>query len=158
MTHSGLNETAFPFKRCLDLFAGGGAMGIEAMSRGAQALTFVDDSPTAIKLIRQNLEICGLKADVIKADVLTAIRRLAAQKRFFDLIFVDPPYESSLALDTLRAIDEAALVNEAGIVVAETSKRVSLNEGAQCLKNLLLSDERRYGDTAVYFYRPRSES
>ncbi|MEK6791868.1 MAG: 16S rRNA (guanine(966)-N(2))-methyltransferase RsmD [Deltaproteobacteria bacterium] len=157
LTHAygALNEAAFPFSRCLDLFAGSGAMGIEAMSRGAQEMTFVDDSPAAIKLIRQNLEICGSnhKAVVLKTNALAAIRRFAGQKRTFDLIFVDPPYESTLAVQTLRAIDEVALVSEDGVVVVETSKRASLNELA--LKILVLSDERRYGDTAVYFYRLR---
>ncbi len=158
LTHAynGLNEAAFPFRLCLDLFAGSGAMGIEAMSRGAEALTFVDDSPAAIKLIRRNLEICGFEADLLKTDAIAAIRRLAGQKRSFDLIFVDPPYDSSLALDALRSIDGAGIVGKGGIVVIETSKRASMNEIA--LKNLVLSDERRYGDTAVYFYRLRSES
>lgn len=157
LTHTYGNDASFPFRRGLDLFAGSGAMGIEAMSRGAEALTFVDDNPTAIKTIRQNLEICGfnLKAVVLKTNVFAAIRRLAGQRQSFDLIFVDPPYDSSLALETLQAIDETVLISEGGLVVVETSKRALLNGIGLALKSLTLSDERRYGDTVVYFYRLR---
>ena len=79
-------------RRVLDLFGGTGQMGIEALSRGAREAVFVDSSRTSVLLIRENLKLCGFKADVLQSDALSYLQR--GEK--FDIIFVDPPYDAGL--------------------------------------------------------------
>lgn len=141
----------FPFKKVLDLFAGTGALGIEALSRGSEEAVFIDSDPRATELVRKNLASCGLleAASVYRRDSLSAIRFLSERGKGFDLIFIDPPYASALAEETLKAVDAAGLLNEGGTVVAETSRRNPIEVKTA---NLVLLDERRYGDTLIYFY------
>jgi len=141
----------FPFRKALDLFAGTGAMGIEALSRGAGYAVFVDNDQASIGIIRKNIETCGLgpASRVLKKDALDAVRFLSKKGEKFDLIFIDPPYESALVEKTLRLVDEEGLLNADGFLVAETSKRSPISPG---LTGLELVDERSYGDTLVYFF------
>ena len=141
----------FPFKMALDLFAGTGALGIEALSRGADEAVFFDSDPKAVELVRKNLASCGLldAASVFRRDALSAVRFLSGKGSRFDLIFIDPPYASALAEETLIAIDASGLLDEGGVIVAETSKRNPIEAVPPGLK---LLDRRRYGDTLVYFY------
>ncbi|MBI5888012.1 MAG: 16S rRNA (guanine(966)-N(2))-methyltransferase RsmD [Deltaproteobacteria bacterium] len=143
------------FRRTLDLFAGTGAMGIEALSRGSAEAVFVDKDPKSAAVIQKNIELCGLsgRASVVRKDVLDAVRLLSMKGERFDLIFIDPPYDSSLTARTLKEIDEQGLLGAGGMVVAETSKRKPLE---LTLANLTLVDERRYGDTLVYFFASRA--
>ncbi len=144
-----------PFKRVLDLFAGSGAMGIEALSRGAEEAVFVDMDSKAVSIIKKNLEACGLEnAVILKRDVLGAIRHLSGKGPGFDLIIVDPPYDTSLFHETVEAVDASGLLRSSGVMVAETSRRAPLKAA---LENLEITDERRYGDTLVYFLRPRAK-
>jgi 16S rRNA (guanine(966)-N(2))-methyltransferase RsmD len=134
----------------LDLFAGTGAMGIEAMSRGAARAVFVDSDAGAVAVIRKNLDACGLSnAVVMRADALAAIRALSRKGEGFSLIFIDPPYGSPLAEAALAAIDASGVLAPGGVAVAETSRRSPLEAA---FKNLKKRDERRYGDTIVYFF------
>lgn len=141
----------FPFKRVLDLFAGTGAMGIEALSRGAEEAVFIDSDSRAAELVRKNLASCGIAGAgaVYKRGAAGAVRFLSGRGAKFDLIFIDPPYASALAEETLKEIDASGLLNEGALVVVETSKRVPLGAKPE---NLRLTDERRYGDTLVYFF------
>lgn len=141
----------FPFKRVLDLYSGTGAMGIEAMSRGAEEAVFVDKDPASTAVLRKNLDALGLEAQVLRRDVLDAIGLLKRGEKF-DLIFIDPPYQAGLLDDTLKALDRAALLAPGGYMVAETSKRAP---ATAVLTGLELIDERKYGDTLVYFYTLR---
>lgn len=142
----------FPFKRVLDLFAGTGAMGLEALSRGALEATFVDSGVEAISLIRKNLESCGVQARVFKSDVAASLRQFSRKGEKFDLIIIDPPYSSTLLMEALEAIGSGGLLEAGGLIVAETTKRTPLGPVSEGLE---LVDERKYGDTAVYFLRPR---
>lgn len=143
----------FPFKKVIDLFAGTGAMGIEALSRGAEEAVFVDTDSKAVSIIKKNLEACGLEnAVILKKDVLGSIRFFSRKGTGFDLIIVDPPYDTSLFEETLKAVDKARLLTRYGVLVAETSRRAPLKAG---LENLEVMDERKYGDTLVYFLKPR---
>ena len=139
------------FGNVLDLFAGTGAMGIEALSRGAVEAVFVDSDAGAVSLIRKNLETCGLSgpARVYKREVRGILPAFSRRGESFDLIFIDPPYESSLTEETLRDIEKFGLLKPGGIAVAETSKRSPLAADTPGLK---LLDRRRYGDTLVYFF------
>ena len=145
-------DAGFPFKKVLDLFAGTGAVGIEALSRGAETVTFVDNDPTAVKIIRKNLETCGFSGmtSIINMDVQPSLTLLDKKGERFDLIFIDPPYHASLTGTALNCIEEKGLLNKAGIVVVESSKRM-IWDGE--LKDMELFDRRKYGDTVVSFYK-----
>ncbi|MBI1911036.1 MAG: 16S rRNA (guanine(966)-N(2))-methyltransferase RsmD [Deltaproteobacteria bacterium] len=140
----------FPFKRVLDIFAGTGAMGIEALSRGAEDVIFVDSSPSSISVIKKNLEACGVGTQkVFKKDAVSAVRFFSQKQERFDLVFIDPPYDSSLVEETMNAIDNSGILSPEGVLVAETSKRIAVKLE---YSNLELTDERKYGDTVVYFF------
>ncbi len=138
------------FKQVLDLFAGTGAMGIEALSRGAKEATFVDSDVLAASLIEKNIMLCRPGAAFfVKRDSLDAIRHLSGKGKVFDLIFIDPPYEAGLAEKVLREIDERGILSPNGVVVAEASKRRPIDKTDLRLECV---DERRYGDTVVCFF------
>ena len=143
--------------RVLDLFAGTGALTLEALSRGAAAAVLVEEHPAALKVLQQNLETLGLheKVGVLALPVAGALRKLAARKGRFNLVFLDPPYDTGLALKTLTALEALDLLGPAASVVAEHSHRESLPER---LGSLRLSQARRYGDTQVAFYRVEENS
>jgi 16S rRNA (guanine(966)-N(2))-methyltransferase RsmD len=137
-----------PGARVLDLFAGSGALGLEALSRGAAAATFVDDAPAAVKAIRANLDALGGAAEVRRAD---AVRFLAAARQDgaqYDLVFLDPPYRHAERL--APALSEAlpAVLAPGAVAVAESDRRAPLG------LSLPLHDERRYGDTLIRFHGP----
>ena len=137
--------------RVLDLYAGTGALGIEALSRGARAAVFVEDHPEALQVLRRNLESLGLlaQATVLPLAVLAALKKLASRSEPFDLVFLDPPYGGVAAVATLAALGSSELLRPQARVVAEHSKRESLPAlGGR----LTLKDLRRYGDTQVAFY------
>jgi len=103
-------------RRVLDLFAGTGQLGIEALSRGARSATFVDESNEAIKLVRSNLEHCKLTGEVVRENASTFLGHCGK----FDLIFLDPPYESGLMDTVLRKIIQFDILSEGGIIICET--------------------------------------
>jgi len=126
-----------PGARVLDLFAGSGALGIEALSRGAAEATFVDDDERAIRTIRTNLA----GAVAIRRDAVSFLRSASDQ---YDLVFLDPPYR--LGQRHGRELSEpiAAVLAPGGTVVSESDRRTPLD-----LPDLALVDERRYGDTLI---------
>jgi 16S rRNA (guanine966-N2)-methyltransferase len=136
----------------LDLFAGSGALGIEALSRGAAHATFVDAGRPAVAAIRDNLRELGLeaRATVIPADaVATAARHQGAAP--WRLVFVDPPYRSDLATRAVLALPSERLAEDA-VIVIEHDRRSAPPE---TLGSLLRTDQRRYGDTLIsFFVRP----
>lgn len=107
--------------RFLDLFSGSGAIGIEALSRGAKCAVMVDSDAKSIKVIKANVEAARVseRAEIITADVCTAIRRLGSIGRKFDIVFMDPPYSKGLVEKALEAIVEMGLLDEDGYIVAE---------------------------------------
>lgn len=130
--------------RAIDLFAGSGALGIEALSRGAAHVTFVDREPRGLAILRQNLEVLGFKerSRIIRADVAHWLGTSPEEIRTADLVFMDPPYDDPVFDRALQALDasDAHLT-----VVAEYSRRQQL----PALGSLKLDRERRYGDTMV---------
>lgn len=139
--------------RVLDLFAGSGALGIEALSRGAGGAVFVDRSASAVAQVRANLRALGLetRARVWHLDALRAVERLASAGERFELVFVDPPYASDLARRALERLAEAGLLAPDGLVVVEEDRRHPPAE----VPGLVRVDERRYGDTRVSRHAPR---
>lgn len=140
--------------RVLDLFAGTGALGIEALSRGAREAVFVEDHPEALKVLRRNLESLDLKdrAVVHPVPVRQALKKLSVHGEDFDLAFLDPPYGEEKALAALNDLAAAGILAPGAWVVAEHSRREHLPETAGSLARREL---RRYGDTQVAFYQAR---
>ncbi|HVP35951.1 MAG TPA: 16S rRNA (guanine(966)-N(2))-methyltransferase RsmD [Terriglobales bacterium] len=141
--------TSVEDKRVLDLFAGSGALGIEALSRGADEVVFVDDSSSSLNLIRKNLEKLGLidKSRIVKKD---AIRFLKAEfEENFDIIFADPPYGKGFCQKVLEILSGKVILNPDGVLVIEHHKKEKL----ETVRNLILLKERKYGDTLVSFFR-----
>jgi 16S rRNA (guanine966-N2)-methyltransferase len=138
--------------RVLDLFAGTGALSLEALSRGAKDAVMVEEDGAALSVLRQNLEALGFqeRVQVMAVPVSAALRKLAARETQFSLIFLDPPYRRGLALNTLDTLQDTGLLQPEARIVAEHSHREILPEQ---VGRLVLKQCRRYGDTQVAFYR-----
>ena len=134
-------------RRVLDLFAGTGQFGIEALSRGARSVTFVDSSTESIRLIRENLKICNLteKASIYTRDAL----RFIEGDETFDLIFIDPPYDSALAKMAVSKITEFDKLNINGIIICEIKVDSSTPE---VTLPYMLQKEYRYGGVKIAKY------
>ena len=132
----------------LDLFAGTGQLGIEALSRGAKSALFVDKRADAVKLVRENLALCHLEenAQVICGDSLAA---LGTQSGRFDIIFLDPPYESGLLEQAMEKIAQFDILSPHGIMVAESPQNQTLPELPAPYG---LYREYRYGKIKVSIY------
>jgi 16S rRNA (guanine966-N2)-methyltransferase len=128
-------------ERVLDLYAGSGALGIEALSRGASGAVFVDSDPRAVAAIRHNLDAVKAAAPVHRRDALAYLRE--ASERPFDLVFLDPPYSSALELAGPLSRRLPAVVSKDARIVSESDKRNPLE------LSLPLVDERVYGDTRI---------
>jgi 16S rRNA (guanine966-N2)-methyltransferase len=136
-------------ERVLDLFAGSGALGIEALSRGAAAATFVDSAAAATAAVRRNLTDLGIEAEVLQMPALRALACTPIADRQYDLVFLDPPYRlaSSLGEDLSRALEP--VLSEPARVVAESDRRAPLELALPLLR------ERRYGDTLIRIHGAR---
>lgn len=135
----------------VDLFAGTGQVGIEALSRGAAHVTFVDNVPAAIKTIQANLELTGLtsSAAVVQGDAFAYLReRLRGP---VDVIYVAPPQYKELWLEALRIVDKdpGRVLNEDGQVIVQIDPHEYRDE---TLERLVVVDQRRYGNTLLIFY------
>jgi 16S rRNA (guanine(966)-N(2))-methyltransferase RsmD len=135
--------------RVLDLFAGSGALGIEALSRGAAAATFVDSAPAALRALRANLDSLGAEAVVRRGDALRFASSAAAAGDQYDLIFLDPPYRLAGRLGGQLSAILPGVVAPGGTVVAESDRREPIDV------SLPLVDERRYGDTLIRIHGSR---
>jgi 16S rRNA (guanine966-N2)-methyltransferase len=135
--------------RVLDLFAGTGAMGLEAISRGARFCQFVEESAEARGLIRRNADALGVigLVKIWRRDA-TALGPCAPQPGF-DLVFADPPYGKGLGEKALASLVSGQWLNPGAIVVLEEARKAELS----AIAGLTLIDERGYGDTAIRFYR-----
>ena len=133
--------------RVLDLFAGSGSLGIEALSRGAASATFVEKSRLASGLIRRNLDLTSLDGEVICSEVKAFLESAQGQ---FDLAFIDPPYDRSLALVQDVLSGTAGLLADGGTMVLH---RRAGEETPSAPHGTVLVDERRYGDTQLWLYR-----
>ena len=136
-------------KKVLELFAGSGAFGIEAISRGAGSVTFVDNNFRCAQTIESNLvslDVPDSKYEIIKADALKFPVKFAQGREKYDIIFLDPPYSRDMAKKCLINIDSYDIVSPVGLVIVEHFKKDALDAE---LERLVFVDERRYGDTVI---------
>lgn len=137
-------------KRVLDLFAGCGQLGIEALSRGAVFCTFVENNRQAYSITQQNIKTCNMEdvSNLVLSDALTFLKR----KGTFDIAFLDPPYNRGLIDECLNLLCEH--MSEDGIIICETSNGESL---PQKVGGFSISRERKYGKTKLTYYRKETE-
>ncbi len=137
----------------LDLFAGSGAFGIEAISRGAKSVVFVDDERECIKTIDDNLKDLGVEKDkftILKMDVVKAINKLVNDGKKFDIVLMDPPYYKDMVKKCLIKLSERDILNPLCIIIAEHHKRDVL---PQEIGGITSYRTARYGDICLTFYR-----
>jgi 16S rRNA (guanine966-N2)-methyltransferase len=160
----------FPWESCsvLDLFAGTGALGIEALSRAVREVVFVDHNRSSLDLIRRNLSLCGFseRAKVVRADMRTGSKSLSLVLKYgpFNLIFADPPYSQGLGEKALEWVAETCALAPDGWMVVEEFKgeklpyrvipsRETEEKEHGVRSSLQLVDSRIYGQTELWFYR-----
>ena len=150
--------------RFLDLFAGTGGVGIEALSRGAAHATFIEMSPPIIKLIRENLQITELsaQAEVLHMDSFKFLQNYATgtgrDALAYDMIYVAPPQYHEMAAKVLALLDTSPLLAEDGLVIVQIHPKERAGVAAVSLSRLIQTDERRYGSTLLLFFKnPRRE-
>jgi 16S rRNA G966 N2-methylase RsmD len=165
--------------RFLDLFAGTGSVGIEALSRGAASATFIEMSHSVLKLVRENLKITGLadRAETIHADAFKFLQNCQDEKGQgaprgypaagsdplrrpcpqYDIIYVAPPQYHEMAARALGILDTSPLVAESGLVIIQIHPKERAGVAAVPLTRLQLTDERKYGSTLLMFYEMKRE-
>lgn len=157
-TSDRLRETLFNIlspriadKTFLDVCAGSGAVGIEALSRGAFHTTFIDRSRRACSVIERNLESLSLgdRATIINREAVAALRRLTAESCVFDIVFVDPPYDAGVHGEIMTLLGSGAMVGTAGVVVVEYHARRALESEFGLLRAYR---EVKQGESALTFY------
>jgi len=134
----------------LDLFAGTGALGIEALSRGASRTVFIERDGAAVRVLRENLRALGIEpgeAEVRRRDALEALRSARTRKETYDLVFIDPPYSQARDWGRELATVLPSLLEPAARVVVEHARRAALELGME------VEQERRYGDTSIRIHR-----
>jgi 16S rRNA (guanine966-N2)-methyltransferase len=134
--------------RTLDLFAGTGALGLEALSRGGECVTFVDDGRKAQSLIQANIKICGAqdRARIMHTD---ALRLPANPEAPYDLVFLDPPYAKAMGEKAMKAVLAGNWLTPRALIVWEDSAPIAVPE------QLILLETRRYGGSSLNFLEPR---
>jgi len=135
----------------LDLFAGTGNLGLEALSRGAASAILVDKNSQSIKIMMENAILTDLAgmAVICREDVLQALRRFDDEGKSFDLIFCDPPYNLGLAPKVLQALETGGVLRAGGVLVLEHSRHEKLPDG---LKRIVAYRSEFYGETVVSFF------
>lgn len=136
--------------RVLDVFAGTGALGLEALSRGAKEAVFIEQAPQALAVLKRNIAKCRYedRAYVLKGDALSLLATLQGQQ--FDLILLDPPYQKNLYASVLFSVLKYHLLSDYGILVSEHSKTVPFSWDDERLN---LYKSRSYGETVLNFFQ-----
>lgn len=134
----------------LDLFAGSGALGIEALSRGASQAVFCDNSLDSIKIIKSNIEKAKVvdRSQIVSGDFKRCLRDMEAKNQSFDMIFVDPPYYEGLFEEVLDTIRSCKILKKDGIVIVEHDAKRPIGQ----VEGLEVYKEKKYGITMLTFY------
>ncbi len=143
-----------PDSMVLDLFSGSGALGLEAISRGAKYAYLCDNSRDAIKIIKQNIEKTKNENQtvVLAKNYEKALQELAEKKVKFDIVFLDPPYKTDYAEKAIEIIIEKDLLKDNGIVIIETDEKSRIAKKIQNI-DITMYDERKYGRVNLLFLR-----
>jgi 16S rRNA (guanine(966)-N(2))-methyltransferase RsmD len=141
-----------PDARFLDLFAGAGGVGLEALSRGAAHATFVERDAPALTALRANVETLGVATQtrVERASVRVALERLAGEGERFDLVFLDPPYDEDLLTPTLEALGDGTVMTLDALVIAQ---HLTKRPPPEVVGRLRAYRTRRFGETTLTFFR-----
>jgi 16S rRNA (guanine966-N2)-methyltransferase len=134
----------------LDLFAGTGALGVEALSRGASSVVFVERDAPAVSALKDNLAALGIEpieAEVRRTDALRALRSARTREETYDLVFIDPPYGQAHDWGPELSMVLPSLLRTGARVVVESDRRTPLELGME------VGQERRYGDTSIRIHR-----
>ena len=151
-------QNKIPDSVVLDLFAGSGALAIEALSRGAQKAYLCDSSKEAIQMINKNLEKTRLieKTKIYNTDYMETLKRIEKENVKFDIIFLDPPYKLDLSIKALEQISKSKLLNEEGIIIIETDEpKRDLEELDKSKLDYNMYDLRKYGRASLIFLTER---
>ncbi len=143
-------------RRVLDLFAGSGAYGIEALSRGAAHATFVENNSRCLATIQSNIDSLKIPEagyTILRSSVLTSLPRFEKNGEKFDLVFIDPPYHKDMARKCLIHLDDYDILSALSLIVVEHFKNDSLEAD---LGSLQPEKERRYGDTVISVFKKAS--
>jgi 16S rRNA (guanine(966)-N(2))-methyltransferase RsmD len=151
-----LNEKLFQ-AQFLEIFAGSGVVGIEALSRGVEKVIFIEKNRNVAKIIKENLKITNLKekAEIIIADAIEGLKFLKNRKEKFDIVFLDPPYKKeNLLISTLKFISSIDIFRKNCIIIIEHYKKIFLEEKIGILEKKKVYE---YGDTLLSFYTVKKE-
>lgn len=148
---------ALPDAVVLDLFAGSGALGLEAISRGAKQAFLSDSHAKAIHIIEQNVEKLRetSKVQIMHKDYLVALETLKKQQIKFDLVFLDPPYETDFAQKATQQIVQLDLLNKNGVIVIEADRKKEIMNAINEIELIEIYDERKYGRAELIFARQK---
>lgn len=138
--------------RVLDVFSGSGAISLEALSRGAASAVAIDKDKQAAKIIKTNIEKTGFsdKCRLMTLDFKQALIMLSNEKCLFDIIYIDPPYNRGLAVDSAKLISKLGLLANGGILICEHDSKENMPTS---IHNLVLFDRRKYGKATLTFYK-----
>lgn len=144
----------------VDIFAGSGGVGFEAMSRGAESVTFVEKDPVCARMIEENAQLLFKNLSfeerpnygIINSDGFASIKTLAQRKLNYDIVFIDPPYSRGLAKKALKTIDAYDIVKPTSIVIIQHEKREALPEESERFTRFR---EKKYGGSLLSFYEPK---
>jgi 16S rRNA (guanine966-N2)-methyltransferase len=141
-----------PDQSFLDLFAGSGAVGLEAASRGSKKVVFVEKNRILADLLRRNVSAFGYeeRCTIIQGDVQGALRSLGRKKNRFAVVFADPPYNEGFIGETLNTLSENPVLQENGLIILQHSVR---EQPQELPDGWFLSDQRKYGDNLLTFIR-----
>ncbi|HYK74668.1 MAG TPA: 16S rRNA (guanine(966)-N(2))-methyltransferase RsmD [Pseudoneobacillus sp.] len=136
----------------LDLFAGSGGLGIEALSRGLEKVIFVDRDPKAFQIIKENIAACDLndKVEVYRNDAERALKAILKRELQFDFIFLDPPYKMQQLVKLLEFIEKEKMLKSNGVIVCEHSSDIQLPDEVGSLKNM---KREKYGIIGITIYQ-----
>jgi 16S rRNA (guanine966-N2)-methyltransferase len=153
----GMIQPLLPDARVLDLFAGSGTLGLEAASRGARSVTFVEIRLPCCRAIHKNVERLELDVEfsVLRGDALRMVRKLSRSGRTYDIVLCDPPYQKGMARTTVSLVDTLPLLERGGVAVVEHHRRELLPAVSTRLR---YEKQKRFGDTFVTLYCQREGS
>ena len=142
--------------KLLDLFAGSGSVGIEALSRGAEKVVFVDKSNQAIKVIKENLSNCGFEkaGQLYQGDIFQALGALARQGERFNLIYIDPPFNNTeIFCDVMEVLDKIDIFAPDHILVIRTPRKMEMPSFTRLIKYR----QKSYGESSLHYYCRQEE-